>query len=109
MTDRMDLVEHLKHQREWSARTFGPGDRLDGVLEHMGKEIVEVRESGGDLSEWVDLIILALDGAWRSGATPEQIVAAIEAKQTKNEARTWPDWQTAEPGKAIEHDRSVAS
>lgn len=52
---------------------------------------------------------LAFDGAWRSGHTPEQIVAAIEAKQTKNEGRTWPDWRTAEPGKAIEHVRETAA
>lgn len=32
---------------------------------------------------------------------------AIEAKQTHNEGRRWPDWRTAEPGKASEHDRSA--
>ena len=30
----------------------------------------------------------------------------MTAKQVKNEARTWPDWRTADPNKAIEHDRS---
>ena len=59
------------------------------------------------LPEWVDVIILGFDGAWRSGATPEQIVAAIVEKQTKNEGRKWPDWRTADRGKAIEHDRSA--
>lgn len=102
----MDLIKHLHRQRDFSLRTFGPGDRLGGVLDHITKEIEEVRESGGDLAEWVDVIILALDGAWRSGAHPADIVAAIEAKQAKNEARTWPDWRTAEPGKAIEHVRA---
>ena len=32
-----------------------------------------------------------------------QIIDAIKAKQARNEARTWPDWRTAAPGKAIEH------
>lgn len=41
----------------------------------------------------------------RQGHEPEAIAAAIEAKQTKNEGRQWPDWRTAEPGKAIEHVR----
>ena len=54
----------------------------------------------------MDVIILAMDGAWRSGNTPEQIIAAIVAKQAKNERRTWPDWRTAQLGKAIEHVRS---
>lgn len=49
------------------------------------------------------MILLALDGAWRGGATPQQIVEMIEAKQTKNEARSWPDWRTAPEGKAICH------
>lgn len=102
-----DLVGHLRRQAEWSARTFGPGTRLHGVLDHLSKELIEVEESDGSLAEWVDVIILALDGAWRSGASPEQIVSAIVAKQAKNEARRWPDWRTSEPGKAIEHIREV--
>jgi len=54
------------------------------------------------------VVILALDGAWRAGAEPQQIIDAIKAKQARNEARTWPDWRTASPDRAIEHDRSVA-
>lgn len=103
-----DLVAHLRRQAEFSGRTFGPGQRISGVCDHIRKELIEVEESGGDLYEWVDVIILGLDGAWRSGATPEQIATAIAAKQAKNEARRWPDWRTADPGKAIEHDRSIA-
>lgn len=103
-------VTHLARQARWSARTFGPGSRKGGVSDHIRKELdVEVREGqpDEDPSEWIDVIILAFDGAWRSGLTPEQIIAGVKAKQAKNEARTWPDWRTAEPGKAIEHDRSV--
>lgn len=106
-----DLVQHLRRQMEFSARTYGPGDRTDGVCDHIRKELREVQDDAAaglpTLPEWVDVIILGFDGAWRSGATPEQIVAAIVAKQTKNEGRRWPDWRTADPGKAIEHDRSA--
>jgi Protein of unknown function (DUF550) len=101
-----DLAAHLIRQRDFSLRTFGPGARVEGVTDHIAKELVEVRESGGALAEWVDVIILGFDGALRSGATPEQVIEAIIAKQTRNEGRRWPDWRTAEPGKAIEHDRS---
>ncbi|HEY3432519.1 MAG TPA: dATP/dGTP pyrophosphohydrolase domain-containing protein [Rhodocyclaceae bacterium] len=101
-----DLIAHLHRQREFSERTFGPGARLKGVTDHITKELIEVRDSGGDLSEWVDVILLALDGAWRSGATPEQIATAISTKQTKNEGRNWPDWRTAPADTAIEHDRT---
>jgi hypothetical protein len=103
----MDFIRHLSRQAAWSLKTFGPGKRIDGVTDHIAKELNEVRDSGGALTEWVDVIILGLDGAWRSGATPQQIADAIAAKQAKNEARTWPDWRTADPTKAIEHDRSA--
>ena len=104
--ESFDFLAHLRRQAEFSARTFGPGARVDGVTDHIAKELQEVRDSGGALAEWVDVIILGLDGAWRSGASPEQIVEALVAKQTKNEGRKWPDWRTAPEGKAIEHDRS---
>lgn len=100
-----DLVAHLTHQREFSLKTFGPGTRTEGVLDHITKEIIEIREAPHDLEEWVDLILLSLDGAWRAGFEPEEIANAIEAKQAKNELRNWPDWKTVEPGKAIEHIR----
>lgn len=99
-------AEHLAHQREWSRRVFGPGPRTAGVTDHIAKELDEIREAPFDLSEWVDVIILAFDGAWRCGGEPQQIIDAIKAKQAKNEARNWPDWRTADPDKAIEHVRS---
>jgi len=101
--ESFDLIAHLRRQCEFSLHTFGPGERTDGLIDHIIKELDEIESDPTDLSEWIDVVILALDGAWRIGATPEQIVAALVAKQTKNEAREWPDWRTAAPGKAIEH------
>lgn len=105
-----DLLAHLARQIQFSEKTYGPGDRTSGVCDHIRKELAEVEADAAagkaTLGEWVDVIILGFDGAWRSGATPRQIVDAIVAKQTKNEGRKWPDWRTAERGKAIEHDRS---
>jgi hypothetical protein len=102
-----DLEAHLARQRRFSESTFGPGLRTAGVLDHIKRELVEIADKPTDLAEWIDVAILALDGAWRTGATPAQIITALEAKQTKNEARTWPDWRTADPDKAIEHDRTT--
>lgn len=103
-----DLVAHLHRQRTFSERTFGPGNRTAGVLDHIRKELIEIEAKPDDVSEWVDVILLALDGAWRAGFSPEQIAHAIAAKQAKNEARQWPNWRTAEPGKAIEHIKGEA-
>lgn len=116
-------ADHILRQRAWSRATFGPGRRTGGVIDHLKKELAEIEhEAAGEmeathfnpggqvwlplLGEWVDAIILALDGAWRTGATPDQIIAAIKEKQSRNEERQWPDWRTAPPDKAIEHVRT---
>lgn len=99
----LDLVAHLRRQQAFSEQTFGPGPRTAGIVDHIRKELREIEASPADLSEWIDVAILALDGAWRAGHTPEQIAAALVAKQTKNEQRTWPDWRTHPSDTAIEH------
>lgn len=101
----MNLIDHMYRQRRWSAETFGPGKRAQGVVDHIRKELVEIEAAPQDLEEWIDVVILALDGAWREGHSPEAIAATLAAKQEKNEGRKWPDWLTAAPGKAIEHIR----
>lgn len=102
---RFDLRSHLERQHAWSVKTFGPGPRAEGVVDHIRKELLEIEAQPEDLEEWVDVVILAFDGALREGHNPLDIIRALIAKQTKNEGRTWPDWRTADPGKAIEHER----
>ena len=104
-----DLVAHIRRAKAFSERTFGPGERTEGIVDHIIEELAEVLADPTDLTEWIDVVILALDGAWRAGYSAEQICAALEAKQTKNEGRTWPDWRTAAPGKAIKHVREEPS
>ena len=106
VADVFDFAAHLQRQRGWSGATFGPGARVQGVVDHIRKELKEIEADPGDLKEWIDVVILALDGAWRSGASPSEIIDALVSKQTKNEGRVWPDWRTADPNQAIEHDRS---
>lgn len=101
-----DMEAHLERQRAWSRETFGMLQRPAGVIDHIRKELLEIEADPTDLEEWVDVIILAFDGAWRAGWEPADILKAIVAKQTKNESRVWPDWRTADPDKTIEHDRT---
>jgi Protein of unknown function (DUF550) len=75
------------------------------VLDHIRKELREIEAEPTSLEEWIDVAILAFDGAWRAGHSPEAIAAAWLGKQAKNEAREWPDCRTAPPDKAIEHVR----
>ncbi len=116
----MDLKQHLLRQMAFSHQAYGPGERQAGVIDHIRKELVEVEESNGDSSEWVDVVILALDGLTRRLAFignhgerrnpyPEGVAGLacrmILDKQARNEARTWPDWRAADRDKAIEHIR----
>ena len=99
----MHLEEIIKNQIAWSEKTFGPGPLDAGIIDHIKKELIEIEKAPGDLEEWIDVIILALDAAWRNCYSAECIVDVLIAKQQKNKLRSWPDWKDAEPGKAIEH------
>lgn len=123
MNPTYDLVAHIYRQRGFSRATYGPGPRTEGVTAHIGKELVEIRKAAEDYAnsvgrdakartreelkyEWIDVLLLGLDGAWRAGFTPEEIVEALAEKQSRNELRDWPDWRTADPNKPIEHVRT---
>jgi len=95
----------IQRQLEWSAETFGPSVRR-GVIDHIKKELKEVEESGlTDVEEWIDIMILAIDGAWRGGGTPQQIIKAYKEKMERNFQREWPDWRGLPTDKAIEHTK----
>lgn len=111
-----DFEAHLVRQMVFSRATFGPGERMNGVLDHISKEIEEVRKGHGDSAEWVDIVILALDGLTRrlwassdyknsAALIAEVAVKMIIDKQSRNETREWPDWRKSDPNRAIEHVR----
>ena len=100
------LLSYYERQIAWSRETFGPALRTKGVIDHIRKELREIEADPFDLTEWVDVVILAMDGFWRHGGKPEQLLDTLLAKQTKNMARDWPDWRTMSEDQAIEHDRS---
>lgn len=91
------LAGVIRMQREWSEKTFGPGLRTEGNCKHIEKELAEIRDDPLDVEEWIDVAMLAFDGAWRvleeSGVDPILIGSEIEkaylAKLKKNIARKW--------------------
>jgi hypothetical protein len=88
---REDLLAiFLARQIEWSTRTFGGSHRTLGILKHIEKEIAEVKEKPEDLTEWIDIIILAIDGYWRHGGTPETIMRDLMGKAEINYQRVYP-------------------
>ncbi len=98
-----DLLQHVRRQRAFSEKTFGPGPRTGALTEHIRKELIEIENDPHDLREWIDVICLALDGAWRAGYTPEEIVNELDATLTRNETRRWPDWRSVPADQPIEH------
>jgi len=126
MTNNFNLEQHMMRMQAFSRANFGPGTRTEGLIDHVKKELDEIAERPKAVAwqEWLDVIILGLDGFWRSLAYGEGeddqeirtnyhtfsnvgdiLVDHLTKKQTKNELRNWPDWRSAEPGKAIEHVR----
>lgn len=81
-----DLLEGII---SWSLGEFGPGDRTEYILKHISSELEEVRADPGDVTEWADIVLLAIDGAWRAGHSAEVILDAIVQKAEKNQRRSW--------------------
>lgn len=108
----VDVAFNLKHyierHIEWSNRVFGPEFRCEGLCRHIEKEVNEIRAEPKDLEEWIDVIILAIDGAWRAGYTSFDIVQQLKKKQLVNFNRKWEI--PTDPDEPMEHIRvDVAS
>jgi len=90
------LEMFIARQRKWSLRTFGDGPRTNGLIEHIKEELDEIAAAPTDLSEWVDVLTLALDGASRAGHSPIQIARGMQEKQNVNMFdREWPKYEAA--------------
>lgn len=99
------LVSYIREHADWSFRTFGPAGRHDTerLCRHIEKELQEIRMNPGDCEEWADVIILAIDGALRTGHFPIVIANTLQWKQKKNIERTW--LVPSDPMAPIEHHR----
>ena len=98
------LVEFLNAQIEWSKITFGDSGEYLGICGHIEKELDEVRNNPNDLMEWIDIVILALDGAWRAGFSANEIKEALFEKQQVNFNRVW--GTNIDPSTPNEHTKS---
>ena len=103
----MTIKEYIQEHQEWSLKTFGEGNHTEGLLKHIEKEVEEVRRFPHNLLEWMDIIILAFDGAGREGYTPEQIASALIEKQNINRGREWP--KITDASQPTEHVRKESN
>lgn len=126
----MDLHRIYEKHCSWSRKTFGPieGREISGVLEHIRRELDEVKEAsermakeyskppgslagtvernrarGEFVSEVADILILGMELANLMDISPTQLCATLTNKQDVNESRKWPSIEDQEPGKPIEH------
>jgi hypothetical protein len=98
-----DMADYVRAQRLWSGLTFGMGKRTHGITAHIAKELEEIRANPDDLSEWIDVMILAIDGYWRHGGSGMELMNALRAKQLVNFSRKWPSIRPDD--EATEHIR----
>lgn len=105
--EQFDILQFMREKNTWSEQTFGPGKRTAGVLAHIRSELTEIEANPDDVVEWCDVILLALDGAFRAGFTPSQVITALIEKQTKNTRRQWPDWRTKKEGEFSSHVKGI--
>ena len=129
--DSLLLDQHVVRSFAFSRATFGPGARSEGIIQHIEKEITELREAinkedSNDVEvamEWADLLILSLDGLTRhlayNVATRDDktemvdprmlavdVVRLLNHKQARNESREWPNWRDFDQDCPIEHIRT---
>lgn len=109
------VIDHVRKELKEVEKCYTcPEEELPFIGGSMAPS-VDMERHAAAAKEWADVAILGIDGLTRaiSASHPlwtfEQVAACavdmIVAKQGKNELRDWPDWRTAEPGKAIEHVR----
>lgn len=103
---KTSLARFAEDHRVWSLKTFGAGYSTGRIIKHIEKELREIAADPADLVEWIDVIMLAMDGYWRNGGQPEELMNRLREKLKIVMARKYvvPE----DPDGPIEHDRSGA-
>ena len=73
---------------EWAAVTF-PEETLDGVLNHLHKEVEEFRANPEDVGELADVFMLTCQAATKAGFPMSLVLAAAVEKHSVNLNRKW--------------------
>ena len=88
--NKKSLERYLEEQMRWSSTMFGRSARTKGTIEHIKKELCEVEREPHDLEEWIDIVMLALDGYWRHGGRPVDVADDLFAKAAIVRERKFP-------------------
>ena len=64
LKERYNLIDILQTQKEFLLKTFGPKGRQPGLKTHIKEELKEIdRGISYEFREWMDVVLLAFEGA----------------------------------------------
>jgi len=84
-----DFQELQINIANWSNATFGPGQRTEGMIAHLLKEVQELHEEPNDLEEYADCLMLLIDAAYSVGFDMKKLLKATQKKLEINKKRKW--------------------
>ena len=73
---------------EWAKNTF-PRSKTENHLNHLLKEVQELKEDSRDILEYADCLIILLHVARSNGITVDMLNDAVKIKMDINKKRNW--------------------
>lgn len=67
------IVSHLEKQIEFSKKNYDDENQFDKILLYLYKTVSDVKDNHNILKNWTDVIVVSLDGSWRTGHDKEKI------------------------------------
>jgi len=89
---KMDWNDYLLRHIEWGWATFGTpqdGRGPKGPLDHALKEVKEIEANPADITEWIDAIILTIDGYFRAAGDADVLKLERLAFLSGVEYQSW--------------------
>jgi len=76
---------------------FGSPPRTRNIIDEITSNLEDIADHPLELNNWVDIIFLAFDGAWRAGYEPSTIIRGIKSKQAVIEGQLPYEAQPTQP------------
>lgn len=99
MADFQELQDRIG---TWSDAKFGAGREPIGNINHLLKEVGELRDNPYNPEHWADVLILVLNASRQAGYNVDDLIQATEAKFAV--IQTW-KWNEPDELGVIQHVR----
>lgn len=82
----MDVYFYIQNHIDWSKKARGDGCDTPALISDSRRQLDNILNLNIDdeFQRWIQIILLGLDGAWRSGADAQDIVSALQMAQNRN-------------------------